>query len=1465
MEEKLKKLLKETLPKKLPIIIIIIGIAILVAVLGSYMVKKKTFEDAKQATETYSGNIKFDPEKGIIIQKENEDGTLSEVDIEEIFDQIYQADTYLKDDLESTKYEKLEYLLNAEVVTNFPYISSIGNDESKLNGIVKLYRFTNKEEAEEAEGKKETETTEPTENVLDPKKIFYIGDSWTVRLGTIGIPSEEHPGENHILAEVGVAPSADMFSEENLKEKIDAVSSDVTAIVIALGINGPTQANEMNKIIDFLSSTYSNKVINVLKVPHMGKNFNNGQTADEWNLKIDEYNKAVSEHCLNISNVLFVDTIDELMTEDGYLNPKYADGEYHLNNEGNEIWYKKIKEKIGNGTNEPGSTVSSPELEKYQMTYITEEELDKKIKECEKSGSKDVYKYFSLNENNEIVIATWTKSTTTVTTDDPTITVATLNEESTTNYANTSPGVYTTGKYSLNKKELVTCKDLVSKYSMPFNLLWAFLVQTGSYDFTEELAELAYESEIHIAVYDNENKIERIDTENYSKSIRYTENTELIVPEEVKTGGIETSCHGTIEDGKAIHTNNLGQTEEGTIYSHYITGATPGGVITAVSDEEKRYTTTTTEITIGATNPTIGVLYVDNWAAKWEVFYKLEEEDKDPHNSSGVIEAMPYRSLAENKISYALKSGNSLMGKNLTKHSEEIKVAAIAHIAESNDVTLETTPVTVNKAMIKKHLDGETTVACSICLDQVKIYYGKSLKDLKKEGKEAKVYADILVSGKDKKNTLLKTIYNHVYTYASKAQGATTKAELKEQLKEKITYKQWPTTEVAKVNIEYTTKLNKTSNVYKIDDTDYSDVGLKFKELVNKPKHYKSKKSINGGLTEWFWDYIRSADNTKDLEDLLKVVFNEAFETKKYGDFDEEELKEIFSAFEPQDSTTLVYIYGGTTAEKIWFALLEVGYSEYAVAGALGNLHCESGFQTNNLEDIFEAGGSSDFVTIGKYKISYTDETYTEAVDRGIITKEEFISDHYLDKRGAGYGLAQWTWYTRKAALYDYAQSKGVSIADEDMQIEFLISELPNYEYDNWLYAESPEEAAIAFCHNFENENITETEYREQRAREYYDKFHGKTIDEQNDSKDYAHRMLKAAQEVHDDEIDWIYYTEHPLGVNSLINSDIEGQLNNPNKTTCCSTYVSCVLYKAGYFTEAEMNSFHYHGPAWIEYWLNKEKWKKITNKDDFKPGDIVFMDKKDTEGYDHVQIYAGDWTWYNAGSTEFIQSPAPYKNEIGWTIEFDSWWARRPPSLGSGYPKGLKLFEIGNLVFPLYPQVERAGEQYILYSDAKIPNSDYTLGEVGCPIYAASSIVSGLLADAKVDPKTYLEELSDYFPGEDLLVETEGESYYKLWDEKFLKETYSNKLNTISLIGKTEEDMIKIFEEKEGKCGAIVYVGGHFLAAVPVLNSDGKFQSFQIIDSVKNTTGKFESGEEFLDKVDVYEKFLPKVIIYYE
>lgn len=110
------------------------------------------------------------------------------------------------------------------------------------------------------------------------------------------------------------------------------------------------------------------------------------------------------------------------------------------------------------------------------------------------------------------------------------------------------------------------------------------------------------------------------------------------------------------------------------------------------------------------------------------------------------------------------------------------------------------------------------------------------------------------------------------------------------------------------------------------------------------------------------------------------------------------------------------------TKQEIFYYLNEQVGNVYGTAGLMGNLKAESNLNPMNLQNSFEK------------KLGYNDESYTAAVDSGKY--QNFARD------SAGYGLAQWTYWSRKQALLNYARSHNKSIGDIEMQLDFLLYEL---------------------------------------------------------------------------------------------------------------------------------------------------------------------------------------------------------------------------------------------------------------------------------------------------------------------------------------------------------------------------------------------------------------------------------------
>lgn len=166
--------------------------------------------------------------------------------------------------------------------------------------------------------------------------------------------------------------------------------------------------------------------------------------------------------------------------------------------------------------------------------------------------------------------------------------------------------------------------------------------------------------------------------------------------------------------------------------------------------------------------------------------------------------------------------------------------------------------------------------------------------------------------------------------------------------------------------------------------------------------------------------------------------------------------------------------------QTIWNALRRGGLTEAGTAGLMGNMYCESLLQSNIVET--------------RCKLSA--EEYTVRVDSGVISRETFIRDAF------GYGLCQWTYPSRKEALFDFAKARGASIGDEAMQVAFCLQEFPNEAPDTWnLICSSNDiyKCAEWICKYYERPAVNNISQRFNKAQEYYNEFNGIKI-EPNDA-----------------------------------------------------------------------------------------------------------------------------------------------------------------------------------------------------------------------------------------------------------------------------------------------------------------------------------------------------------------------------
>ena len=175
---------------------------------------------------------------------------------------------------------------------------------------------------------------------------------------------------------------------------------------------------------------------------------------------------------------------------------------------------------------------------------------------------------------------------------------------------------------------------------------------------------------------------------------------------------------------------------------------------------------------------------------------------------------------------------------------------------------------------------------------------------------------------------------------------------------------------------------------------------------------------------------------------------------------------------EPEKTTT------PTTdeAKTIWDTLYAEIKNAYGTAGLMGNLYAESALHANNLQNN------------GNTKLGMTDAQFTAAYDSGAYAMDTFIHDGY------GYGLAQWTYYSRKEALAKFAKEKGASIGDLSMQLAFLLKEIKGYTsvWKTLTTATTVRAASDAVLINFERPADQSEAVQKKRAaygQSYYEKY----------------------------------------------------------------------------------------------------------------------------------------------------------------------------------------------------------------------------------------------------------------------------------------------------------------------------------------------------------------------------------------
>lgn len=233
------------------------------------------------------------------------------------------------------------------------------------------------------------------------------------------------------------------------------------------------------------------------------------------------------------------------------------------------------------------------------------------------------------------------------------------------------------------------------------------------------------------------------------------------------------------------------------------------------------------------------------------------------------------------------------------------------------------------------------------------------------------------------------------------------------------------------------------------------------------------------GITELKWKADKSLIGQVDQQNM---TVHRWFANKACpGEYLYERHGQIASAVNYRLTATENPDESGDYAAYIWNYFMSKIVNEYGVAGLMGNLYAESGL--------------CPYIVQGDIPVSDYSVEYTENVDNGTITEADFVNN---GPGGGGYGLAQWTYYTRKQALYDMWKSDGYSsIGSIVLACDYLWYELQT-SFAGVLSvlktATSIREASDKVLHDFErpaDQSEAVEVVRESYGRVYYDKFAG--------------------------------------------------------------------------------------------------------------------------------------------------------------------------------------------------------------------------------------------------------------------------------------------------------------------------------------------------------------------------------------
>ena len=446
--------------------------------------------------------------------------------------------------------------------------------------------------------------------------------------------------------------------------------------------------------------------------------------------------------------------------------------------------------------------------------------------------------------------------------------------------------------------------------------------------------------------------------------------------------------------------------------------------------------------------------------------------------------------------------------------------------------------------------------------------------------------------------------------------------------------------------------------------------------------------------------------------------------------------------------------------------------NEIGAAALMGNLYIESKLQPVYLEGSYSR----------KFKL--TSQEYTDIFDS--ITEREIDT---FCRDGAGYGIAQWTFWSRKKALWACAIKMGKSVGDLDVQLNYLWDELQSYKsvIAALKSATDLRYASDIVALKYEKPSHTEEKYLQNRAnwgQKFYDEYANK------EEKNLAFKTVAVKDLVdhcmrfYNEHWGYIYGAHGQIWTQKAQNAATDPQTKKYGQQWVGKHVIDCS--GVWWLSMQELGSYMYHGSntMWNKYCVAKGRLNKgkRTDGQELKIGTAIYTGIKDGD-HNHVGIYIGDGQVLEAGGCQYgvILTKVTLAKWTCWGemkyVDYGNTDTKEPESTGNitiTYPT-LRQGDRGEVVTQLQDFLSNAG------SSLKI---DGIFGNGTASAVRAFQKKNGLDADGIVGPKTWkkLLEVSGNIkidkPVEELVdISIPG---IKLKDAEELKKKYPKAIITV-------------------------------------------------------------------------------------